>query len=476
MEVLGGEVHGLIGHNGAGKSTLIKVMAGVLNPLQGDLLVDGQTVPMGSPAASYQAGLRFIHQNAPLVPIFDAVENCFLGRSYPRRRGLIDRRAMRGSVVDTARMLAPELPLDVPVGALSAGMRQLVLIVRALSDRGRMLILDEPTAALSADESKRLFEAIAVLRRQGVGLVFVSHRLDEVLANCDRITALRDGQVVETRAAASVEIGDLVAQIGGENASQRPLETGGRNLAPGLAISGLRLWPGAPAMDLHARRGEIVVLYGRSGSARSRLLRAIWGDARVVDGAMTLCGESYSPNGPRQAIARGVAFVPDDRRRHGLFADLGLVENMAMPRLPAFRTNRRLPVINRSRQRRAFALAARQLGLKFGADRQRATTLSGGNQQKLLFARWMASNPVLLLLDEPTEGVDVRAKAEIHRLIRQFAKGGAAVIVASSDLDQAMTLGDRIIVMRSGHVVADCTPTATNAHALESAAQAAVSG
>ncbi|MEZ5666564.1 MAG: sugar ABC transporter ATP-binding protein [Alphaproteobacteria bacterium] len=470
--VRAGEVHGLIGHNGAGKSTLIKVMAGVLHPDSGTVTVAGRRIATGVPAASHAAGLRFIHQNAPLVPIFDAVENCFLGRRYPRRRGMIDRQAMRAEVAAIAARLAPELPLDVPAARLSAGMRQLVLIVRAMADRGRVLVLDEPTAALSAAETDRLLRALCDLRAEGIGMVFVSHRLDEVLAVCDRVTSLHDGRRGGSCATGEATVADLVRLMGFEAPADRQRHGAGGDRTPVLRLAGMRLVPGGPSFDLDVGGGEVVALYGRNGAGRSRLLRAIWGEG-AVSGAMQLDGSDFRPRGPRQAIARGVAYVPDDRRRNGLLADRPLVENLTLPRLARFRAHAGLPVPDRRREAAAFADAASRLRLVFGSPRQPAATLSGGNQQKLMFGRWLQERPRLLLLDEPSEGVDIAAKAEIHRLVRDMAAQGCAVLLATSDRDEALALGDRIAVMRGGALAAVVDGSAADGHALDVAAQAA---
>ncbi|MGF1625050.1 MAG: sugar ABC transporter ATP-binding protein [Alphaproteobacteria bacterium] len=467
-----GEVHGLIGHNGAGKSTLIKCMAGVLRPDAGSARCGGRPLVLGSPADAYRAGLRFIHQNAPLVPVFDAVENCYLGRPYPRRRGMIDRAAMRAAVSAAAAAVAPDLPLAAPAASLSPGMRQLVQIVRALCDQGALLVLDEPTASLSAEETVRFLQAVDRLRGQGLGIVFVSHRLDEVLRIADRVTCLRDGRVSDSCRAADTAVGDLVRMIGGA-AETRP--AGGTAVAgrPGLEVRRLRTHAEAPPMDLSVDAGEVVVLYGRSGAGRSRLMNALWGGRPGHGGEVTLGGQPCRIRAPRQAIAAQIAYVPDDRRRKGILPGLSLSANMTLPRLRHYRFWRWVPMPSRRREAAAFAEAARGLHLVHQRAGQPAETLSGGNQQKLLFARWLAARPRLLLLDEPTEGIDVAAKAEIHRLIREAAGQGAAVLVASSDRDEALAIADRILVMRAGRIVGDYPRAALDAHGLETAAQAA---
>lgn len=467
-----GEVHGLIGHNGAGKSTLIKAMAGVLQPQAGRIAVAGRTLDLGHPAAAYRAGLRFIHQNAPLVPIFDAVENCFLGRPYPRRHGMIDRQAMRAAVTAMAESLAPDMPLNVPASQLSAGMRQLVLIVRALCDQGRVLVLDEPTASLSADETDRLLQAIDTLRARGIGVVFVSHRLDEVIRIADRITCLRDGRVSATCAASEVSVADLVRMIGGNTGASPQTTHCAETGQVGLEIAGLKCARNAPPLDLSVAAGEVVVLYGRNGAGRSRLLSSLWGSRPRYGGTITVSSAPYGAHSPRQAIDASVAYVPDDRRRRGVLSTMSLVANMSMPRLGHYRLTRRLPIPSRGRELAAFARAAADLRLVFESPAQTAGTLSGGNQQKLLFARWHRTAPRLMLLDEPTEGVDVGAKAEIYRLIRDAAGQGAAVLVASSDRDEALELADRVVVMRSGRIVGAFPRGEATAHALETAAQA----
>jgi ABC-type sugar transport system ATPase subunit len=470
LVVEAGTVHCLLGENGAGKSTLIKCLAGVVRPDEGEIHIDGRTVDVSTARRSEALGLRFIHQELNLVPHFDAVENCFVGRRYPRRGPFLDRKAMRQAVEPVARRLAPDLPIDRPVARLTTGQRQLVEIIRALvGGPARLIVMDEPTAALSDGEAERLHEAVRALKAQGVAIVFISHRLDEVMALGDAYTVLRGGATVGSGRIGETSKGALVRLMSGhdlrEAAAASPVGTG-----PAVfAVNGLAFGPSGTRIGFQVRSGEIVGLYGLVGSGRSSLLQMLWG-ARPSDGDVTLDGRRLAPGDIPQRIAAGAAYVPEDRRSQGLVTTRSIGENLAISDLSAVRRFRRLPATSRGRlDARALEIRDR-LRIRMGSPRDKPLTLSGGNQQKLLFGRWLGPPVRLLLLDEPSRGVDVSAKAEIHAIVRDFARSGAAILLATSDMDELLTLADRALVLSAGRIVEELDGAALTATAVVAAA------
>ena len=472
LSLSGGEVLGLVGHNGAGKSTLIKIVAGAQAPDSGEIRIDGHAVHFHSPHDAYEAGIRVIHQDAPLVPGFDAVENCYLGRHYPRRSGRIDRRAMRRAIAAVAAEIAPDLPLDVPVVLLSPTERQFVRLLRAVADKGRMLILDEPTAALPAEDAEVFYEVLGRTRDRGTSIILVSHRLDEIADFCSRAVVLRDGRLVAEHAGAELTPASLIRSMGGSTAAIPHHETELAAAPVALSIDGLTTSELRQPVSLQVRAGEVVALYGLAGSGRSHLLNAVWGAEAVRSGSMRLDGAAYAPRSPRDAVRAGISYVPADRHRSGLFADCDLVFNKTLPLLSSYRRFPGLPLPDPKAERSAFQVAAERVSMAFSSPRQLARTLSGGNQQKLVFSRWANRHSRVMLLDEPTEGIDVMAKATIKEIIGAIAADGDAVLVSTSDRDEALQLGDRIAVFRHGAIARIFTRAEASPEALSAAAQA----
>lgn len=472
FSLAGGEICGLVGHNGAGKSTLIKVIAGAITPDAGSISVGGAALFRHTPADAYHAGIRVIHQDAPLVPEFDTIENCFLGRPYPRRAGMVDRAAMRTAIASIAAEIAPGLPLDRPVAFLRPAEKQFVRLLRAIADEGRILVLDEPTAALPAEDAHRFFDVLLRLKARGTGIVFVSHRLDEVAAISDRAMVLRDGLVVSELSGDALSVDRLITEMGGELIAGEHRSAVAADASIMLAVDNLVTGELTAPASLAVRTGEVVALYGLSGSGRSSLLDALWGAAPIRSGSVKLAGQPFAPGNPRRAVAAGVSYVPADRHRTGLFAGLDLVFNKTLPLLSAYRRHRRLPLPNPAAEQADFLVAAERVQMAFRGPGQLAGTLSGGNQQKLLFSRWANRHSRLMLLDEPTEGVDVMAKKTIKDIIRAIASDGNAVLVSTSDREEALELGDRVVVFRDGAIVDDIPRSAATAAALSAAAQA----
>ena len=481
-----GSVHALVGENGAGKSTLIKTLSGLYQPDAGTIRLDGADVTIDGPRAAEALGLRFIHQELNLVPHFDAVGNAWIGRRHPRRGPFIDRRAMRAKVSEVAARIAPDLPLDRPAARLTPGQRQMAEIVRALMDPCRLVVMDEPTSSLSEGEAERLHAIVRQLSAEGCAVLFISHRLDEVLDLCDSYTVLRNGRTVGAGSVAHTSRTGLVAMMSGTSGAgsaepslplwERVGERGTTSvsLAASIASPGLPLpspphkgegtakpvlaadiafGPGGSRFTFSARAGEIVGLYGLVGAGRSSLLRTLWG-ATPGRGLIAIDGQ-VPGHGPAGRIAAGCAYVPEDRRREGLANSLSIESNLSLAHLSDFRAVPRLPVPSRSKIRKfAVATGARLRLVAAGPDRSPAT-LSGGNQQKLLFGRWLGRPIRALLVDEPTRGVDVGAKAEIHAEMRRIAADGAAVLMATSDIEELLALSDRVLVLHAGRLVAE---------------------
>jgi len=469
-----GEMVGLVGHNGAGKSTLIKIVAGAQRADAGAIALDGTPVAIENPHDAYAAGIRVIHQDAPLVPEFDTVENCFLGRPYPRRFGTIDRTAMRKTIAQVAADIAPDLPLDVPVAFLPPAEKQFVRLLRAISDKGRILVLDEPTAALPAEDAHRFYAVIERMRAQGTAVLLVSHRLDEIAEFCNRAVVLRDGKLVAAFAGAELTPPNLITAMGGTTPAATHRPPIGKTAIDMLVTDGLVTREMRTPASFTVKAGEVVALYGLAGSGRSSLLQTIWGAEAPVAGAIRIEGETYRPKSPRDAVRRGVSYVPADRHRTGLFADFDLVFNNTLPLLSSHRVVPGLPLPDTRAERGAFTTAAERVAMVFTSPRQLARTLSGGNQQKLLFSRWANRHSRVMLLDEPTEGVDVMAKRTIKEIVHMIAADGNAVLVSTSDREEALELADRILVCRDGAVVASFTRAEATPEALSAAAQAKV--
>jgi len=455
LSVAAGSVHGLLGENGAGKSTLIKTLSGLVRPDAGEIRIDGQPTSIGSVRQAEALGFRFIHQELSLVPQFDAVENAFVGRAYPRRGPFIHRAAMRKAVAETAAAIAPDLPLDIPAGRLTTGQKQLVEIIRALmNEPARLVVMDEPTASLSEGEARRLHQAVRTLAARGVAVIYISHRLDEVAEICDRYTVLRNGATSGTGTMQGTTRADLVRMMSGQEEI-----TSGRTASPAsgktvLAVRDLPFGRLGSTVSLDVAEGEIAGLYGLIGAGRSSLMKMIWGSRAAEGGTISLDGHPLMSGDIRSRIRLGGAYVPEDRRHEGLLTARSIAENLAISDLSRVRVNPALPLTSAGRLASRAEDIRQQLSVKMGSPWAMPLTLSGGNQQKLLFGRWFGGRIRLLVLDEPTRGVDVGAKAEIHAIVRRIAAEGAAVLMTTSDMDELLALAHRVTVFANGEITA----------------------
>ncbi len=459
FDLVAGEVHAVVGHNGAGKSTLIKVLAGMYDDYRGEIRIAGEPFRFGNPAASLAAGVAVIHQEFALVPFFTAAENIALGHE-PARSGLVDWTVLRRQAEALLQELGFDIPLDVPVGQLSVALQQLTEVAKALSRRARILVMDEPTARLAPAERGALFTAMRKLKQRGVGIIYISHFLEEVLAECDRITILRNGNRIATGAAADFDLSSLTRHIIGEHAPDKD--------APDAASSAPRLI-GKPVLELRdfgamgrpgstfcIHAGEIVALAGLIGSGRTTLAETICG-ARQSHGEINLDGTALQLKSVAVAAARGVVLVPEDRKHRGLVMASSVGSNIVLAALA--RMFSQAGIVDAGARRRAIDTAVRKFAIQAADVDMPISALSGGNQQKALLARADLSRPRLLVLDQPTAGVDVGAKHEIYNQIRALAREGVACLVVSDELEEILGLCDRVAIVRGG-AVADVIPVA----------------
>jgi rhamnose transport system ATP-binding protein len=453
FDVRAGEVHALMGENGAGKSTLIKIVSGLYAPDAGVMRVDGVPVRLGSPREAQEAGIATIHQELMLFPELTVAENIFLGHAPRQRRWGLDWASMRRQSREILVSLdIHDLDVERRVGELSVANRQRVEIARALSRNAYILIMDEPTAALAAHDVERLLAVVRRLRARGVGIVYVSHRMAEIFAVADRITVLRDGAYIGTRAVGETSEDELIAMMVGRMVEQMfPLaET--RPGAPVLEVHGLRYRDVVRDVSFTVRAGEIVGLAGLVGSGRSELAQTLFGITPATAGEIHLMGRPVRIASPAAAKALGLAYVPEDRGLQGLVRAMSVRENVSMAVLDKAA---RGPILDFRRERSLALEAIRRFSIRTRGPEQAVRQLSGGNQQKVVLAKWLAATPAVLILDEPTRGIDVGAKAEIHRLIAALAEEGLGILMISSELPEVLGMSHRVLVMRGGRLVAD---------------------
>ncbi len=455
LELRAGETLALIGENGAGKSTLIKILAGAVTPDAGEVRLDGAQATLRGPSEAHRRGLRFIHQELNVIPGLSAAENIFLGRAYPRRLGLVDWRELNRRARSALNALdVQHISPMTRMARLSVGDRMLVKIAAAFLEDddspARIFVMDEPTAALTGEESGRLFRIIEALRRRGCGIIYVSHRLEEVLAIAGRISVLRDGQTRATLEAEGATKSKLIELMTGRPVAE--FAAGAASpAADQIALSVQRLCgDGLRDVSFELRQGEILGFAGLADAGPERLTSALISSART--GRLALHGAPLELRGPADAWARGVALAPRERRAQGLLLALDIASNVALPHLG--RLNRLGLFVDRRAELLRTAVVGRRVRLKSTGPLQKVRKLSGGNQQKVMFARAVAGNPRVLLLDEPTRGVDVGAKFDIYALLHDLAANGTGIIVVSSDHEEILHLCSRVVVMREGRVSA----------------------
>ncbi len=451
FDLRAGEIHALLGENGAGKSTLIRVLGGVVRPDSGTIAIDGRLVQVRGTADADELGIRLIHQELSLAPNLSSAENILLGREPTRLGFWLDRRrleAQAATLVDELGM--PEIgPVRTRVAELSIARRQLVEIARALAVRARILVLDEPTASLSQHEAETLMARLRRLREQGVGIIYISHRLEEIRRLADRITVLRDGRNVGTRAAGSVEPDELVRLMVGRDVSATPPRPPWNPGPVVLSVEDLHA-EGVNGVRFELRAGEVLGLAGLVGSGRTELARALCGLTLIHSGRIVVDGRAIVPRSPWDARAAGLVLVPEDRKGEGLVMTGSVAYNLALPW-----TGEWIHGVRVDGRRRAGIVerAMTRFGIKSDHPERLVGTLSGGNQQKVVVARWMERPPRVLILDEPTRGVDVKARAEIYGVLGDLVERGIAVLLVSSDLPEVMGLSHRLALYRDGRIL-----------------------
>ena len=471
IALFAGEVHGLVGENGAGKSTLVKILAGVHRPDGGRLVLDGEEAIFDNAKQSQAAGIAIIFQEPTLFPDLSVAENIFVGVQPLKRFRRIGGRRMRREAAAVFEQLGVRLDPDRLARGLSIADQQLVEIAKALTTNARVIVMDEPTAALTTKEVERLFGIVETLRARGNSVLFVSHRLEEIFAICQRVTVMRDGRHVLTKQIEELTIQSVIrAMVGRDMDALFPTVP----TEPGrvvLKVERLTREGVFTDVSFEVRGGEIVALAGLVGAGRTEVARAIFGIDRWDAGSVEIDGTSLPPGSPTKAMAAGIGLVPEDRRQQGLVMDFSIERNIVLASLDSVR---RAGLIPRGAERRFARDWALRLQLKYGKLTNPVWTLSGGNQQKAVLAKWLARKPTLLIVDEPTRGIDVGTKAEVHRLLSELAAQGVAVLMISSELPEVLGMADRVVVLFEGRVMRQFARAEADEHAIMRAATGTV--
>lgn len=453
LRVRRGEVVGLVGENGAGKSTLIRILAGAQLPDSGEILIDGRAVSFSHPVAAMQAGIGVIYQEFNLIPALSAVENLFLGRETWK----LNHREERRRAENIFARLDVRIPLDLPCGRLSVAQQQIVEVARSLVQDVRLLIMDEPTAALTPKEVDRLLTVVRELKHQGIGIVYVSHRLQEVFEVCDRISVLRDGAHVTTQSTGNMSRDELIeSMVGRAITNEFPSRESGYG-AVRLSVKGLTRTGVVDGVTFQVRSGELLGITGLVGAGRTELLRLIFGADLPDSGDIEIDGSPATIRSPGDAIRAGVCLLTEDRKSEGLIPSRSALENFSLASLAAFST---AGFVNSRRERRKFESYVTSLRIRIASADQPASGLSGGNQQKVLLARWLERRAGVIIFDEPTRGIDVGARHEIYQLMNALLAEGRAIIMVTSELPEALGMADRILVMHEGRIAGEVTHVA----------------
>ena len=456
LELRGGEVLALLGENGAGKSTLIKILGGAHAPDAGTLELDGEPLDIRRPADSQKAGIAVIYQEFNLVPGLSARENIFLGQETTRA-GFIAADEERARVRELFDRLGASIDPEVPCGRLSVAEQQEVEIAKALSQNARLIVMDEPTAALSPSEVERLLEVVRELKAQGIGMIYISHRLNEIFEIADRVIVLRDGGHVGTKPIGEFTRDSMIELMVGRSLNQEFPKAAAEIGEERLVVRGLSRGWQVREVSFGVRRGEVLGLTGLVGAGRTETARLIFGADRREAGIITLDGKTLRLRSPREAVAAGICLLTEDRKTQGLVLGQSVRENFGLPNLASFAW---LGFIDQKREAEALEMHVGKLQIKLSSVDQSVGTLSGGNQQKVVLAKWLERNAEVIIFDEPTRGIDVGAKYEIYQLINRLAAAGKAILMISSELPEVLGMSDRILVMHEGRVTGEITDVA----------------
>lgn len=453
LSVERGEVHAVIGENGAGKSTLMKILAGVQQQDDGEILLDGAPVKLNGVNQALNQGIALIHQELNLADNLDVGANIFLGRE-PKTCGFLNSKRIHREASQFLSMVGLEISPRTLVGSLTIGVQQMVEIAKALSVNARILIMDEPTSSLSQTETEELFRVIDNLKAQGVTIIYISHRLFEIETIADRVTILRDGENAGSLSKNEISHDAMVeAMVGRDISKFYARKSYAKNTAQ-LEVKSLRTqsWP-QHTIDLQVRAGEMVGIAGLVGAGRTELLRAIFGIDKTLSGSITVSGEKLTNLNCRNAINAGIAMVPEDRKNEGLILETGTRNNIGLPGLDRHR--KAWLFANSGHEKADSERFTREMRIKTSSDSQQVRYLSGGNQQKVVIGKWLSMNPTVLLLDEPTRGVDIGAKQEIYRLMEELAAKGVAILFVSSEMEEVISMSDRVLVMHEGQIAGE---------------------
>ncbi len=444
-----GEIHALMGENGAGKSTLMKILTGVYTKDSGTVLVDGEEVSYKTPQEAEKAGIVFIYQELNVLFDLTVVDNLFMGKEITKKFGVCDKKAMREKAKEVMDRVGVSIPVDAVMSDLSVGQQQMVEICKALMVDAKVIIMDEPTAALTESETEGLFKVIESLKKKGVSIVYISHRMEEIFALCDRITILRDGAYIGTEEIKNLTMDDVVQMMIGREIGERYPARDVKIGEEVLKVEGLTSGKLFHDVEFSVRAGEVLGVAGLMGAGRTEIMQAIFGNLKKDSGKIYINGEEVTIKNPRQAIAAGIGFITEDRKTEGLLLEKSIAENIEIANLDKVSKN---SVLNKAKQEELVKKGIEDFKVKCFGPWHECNNLSGGNQQKVVLAKWVATEPKILILDEPTRGVDIGAKKEIYNVINDLAAKGVAVIMVSSELPEVLGMSDRIMVIREGEV------------------------
>lgn len=450
FELKDGEVHALMGENGAGKSTLMKILTGVYSRDAGIVRVDGKEVVYKTPQEAEKAGIVFIYQELNVLFDLTVVENLFMGKEITKRFGVCDMKAMRARAQEIMDKMGVSIPVDAVMSDLSIGQQQMVEICKALMVDAKVIIMDEPTAALTQSETEVLFKVIKALRQKGVSIVYISHRMEEIFELCDRITVLRDGEYVGTKNICDISMDDIVQMMIGREIGERFPK---RNVKIGeevLRVEKLSHKKEFKDVSFSVRAGEVLGVAGLMGAGRTEIMQTIFGNKPYESGSIYIEGKQTTIKNPSQAIEAGIGFITEDRKTEGLLLEKSISENIEIANLKKVSLR---GVVKADKRKSLVSKAIEEFRIKCFSEQQECNNLSGGNQQKVVLAKWIYTDPKILILDEPTRGVDIGAKKEIYNVINDMAAKGVAVIMVSSELPEVLGMSDRIMVVREGHVM-----------------------